>query len=151
MGMISEFKEFALKGNLVDMAVGIVVGGATGSLVGSLIDNLINPITSLFMGSGGLSGLKAKIGEGTFEKVVNGVVQKDPEGKVLTETGPLYLQYGAFLDAIIKFLILMAVVFVIVKAVNTAKKAAGLVEPPPPQGPTDNELLKDIRNALVKN
>lgn len=151
MGMISEFKEFALKGNLVDMAVGIVVGGATGSLVGSLIDNLINPITSLFMGSGGLSGLKAKIGEGTFEKVVNGVAQKDADGNIITETGPLYLKYGAFLDSGIKFLILMAVVFMIIKAVNTAKKAAGMVEEEAPSGPSDNDLLTEIRDALVKN
>ncbi len=148
MGMISEFKEFALKGNLVDMAVGIVIGGATASLVGSLIDNLINPITSLFMGSGGLSGLKAKIGEGSFEKVVNGVVQKNDAGDVIMDSGPLYLQYGAFIDAFIKFLILMFVVFLIAKMVNTAKKAAGIGEPP--AGPSDNELLTDIRNALVK-
>lgn len=150
MGLIKEFKEFAMKGSLVDMAVGIVVGGATSTLVGSMIDNLINPITSLFMGSGGLSGLKAKIGEGSFEKVVNGVAQKDPEGNVIMETGPLYLKYGAFLDAGLKFLILMAVIFMIIKVVNSAKEAAGLDEPEAPSGPSDNDLLVEIRDALAK-
>lgn len=134
MGMISEFKEFALKGNMVDMAVGIVMGGAVGTLVGSLVENLINPIVGVFTGGQDFGSLSAKIGERTLE---DGTVE------------PLLLNYGAFIGAFINFLILAFVIFMIVKMVNNAKNAMGLAEEEA-AGPSETDLLAEIRDALKR-
>lgn len=134
MGMISEFKEFALKGNMVDMAVGIVMGGAVGTLVGSLVENLINPIVGVFTGGQDFSTFGIKIGESTVD------------GKVV----PLELQIGSFIGAFINFLILAFVIFMIVKMVNNAKNAMGVAEEEAPAGPTETELLTEIRDALKR-
>ena len=135
MGIIKEFKEFALKGNMVDMAVGIVIGGAVGSVVKSMVVNLINPIVGLFTGGVNLSALTMQIGERTLE---DGTSE------------PLMLNYGAFITAFIDFLILAFVVFLIVKAVNTAKKALVAEKEKAPSGPSEVELLVEIRDALTK-
>ncbi len=135
MGMISEFKEFALKGNMVDMAVGIVMGGAVGTLVGSMVTNLINPIVGLFTGGQDFGAMATKIGESV-----------DADGK----TVDLMLNYGAFISAFINFLILAFVIFIMVKVVNNAKKSMGMVEEEAPAGPSDNDLLVEIRDALVR-
>ncbi|MCL4107144.1 UNVERIFIED_CONTAM: hypothetical protein GTU68_039136 [Idotea baltica] len=123
--MISEFKEFALKGNMVDMAVGIVMGGAVGTLVGSMVTNLINPIVGLFTGG-----------------------QDFEDGTKVVED--LMLNYGSFISAFINFLILAFVIFMIVKMVNNAKNAMGLAEEEKPAGPTETELLTEIRDALKR-
>ena len=137
MGMIKEFKEFALKGNMVDMAVGIVMGGAISQVVGSMVENLINPIVGLFTGGTDLGQLSTKIGE----KMVT-----DADGNTVTQD--LMLNYGAFINAFIQFLILAFVVFMIVKSVNNAKRALGLDKPPAPKGPSEVDLLTEIRDAL---
>lgn len=134
MGMIQEFKEFALKGSLVDMAVGIVMGGAIGTLVGSMVDNLINPIVGVFTGGQDFSKFAFPIGESTVD------------GEVV----PLMLNVGSFISAFINFLILAFVIFVIIKIVNTAKKRLIAEEEAAPAGPTEIELLKEIRDALQK-
>lgn len=139
MGMIQEFKEFALKGNMVDMAVGIVMGGAVGTLVGSMVENLINPIVGLFTGGVDLSTLFTKIGERTVE---------DADGQQVVED--LVLNYGAFISAFINFLILAFVIFMIIKMVNNAKKAMNLVEEEAPAGPSEVDLLTEIRDSLKK-
>jgi len=132
--MISEFKEFALKGSLVDMAVGIVIGGAIGKLVGSLLENLINPIIGVFAGGKSFSDFSVKIGESQVE------------GK----TVPLNLEIGAFITAFINFLILALVIFIIVKAVNQAKKALEEEKPKEPADPSQTDLLIEIRDALQR-
>lgn len=148
MGMIKEFKEFALGGSLVDMAVGIVMGGAIGNLVGSLVSNLINPIVGLFMGGTPLTSLAIPIGERKVPRLGDdGEALKDSAGEVLMKTEDLMLNYGAFIDAFIQFLILAFVIFIIVKMVNTAKKRM-IAEAP--AGPTDTELLTEIRDALKR-
>lgn len=131
MGMIQEFKEFALKGNLVDMAVGIVMGGAVGTLVGSMVENLINPIVGLFTGGQDFSTFAFKIGQNADGEALN-------------------LNAGAFISAFINFLILAFVVFMIVKSVNTAKKKLNLAEEAKDPGPSEVDLLKEIRDALQK-
>ncbi len=130
MGMISEFKEFALKGNMVDMAVGIVMGGAVGVLVTSLVENLINPIVGKFTGGVDFSKFGIKIGENEAGEALN-------------------LGVGAFIGAFINFLILAFVIFMIIKIVNNAKKSMGIADEAP-AGPSDNDLLSEIRDALVK-
>ena len=135
MGMIQEFKEFALKGNMVDMAVGIVLGGAVGKLVGSMVDNLINPIVGLFTGGGDLA---------------RGGIQI---GKTVAEDGtevPVLLNIGAFVSAFIDFLILAFVIFMIVKMVNAAKQALVAEKPAVPAGPSEVELLQEIRDSLKR-
>jgi len=135
MGMISEFKEFALKGSLVDMAVGIVMGGAISTLVGSLLTNLINPIIGVFAGGKSFSDLVIKIGE---SKAADGT------------SAPLNLEIGAFITAFVNFLILALVIFIIVKAVNNAKKALSPDKPEAPAGPSQTDLLIEIRDALQR-
>lgn len=129
MGMISEFKEFALGGSLVDMAVGIVMGGAIGGLVKALIDNLISPIIGLGCGGVDFSTMGTEIG-----RSVDGT--------------PLMLQYGAFINAFIQFLVLAFVIFIIVKMVNSAKKRFNAEAAA--AGPSDIDLLTEIRDALKK-
>ena len=136
MGMVQEFKEVALKGSLVDMAVGIVMGGAIGTLVGSLIDNLIDPLVGLATGGVSLGGLKSQIGERTVE--VDGV----------STIEPLYLNYGAFMNAFMQFLILAFVIFMIIKAVNSAKRTMAMEDEA--AGPSEVDLLTEIRDSLKK-
>ena len=132
MGMIQEFKEFALGGNMVDMAVGIVVGGATGKLVGDMVDHLINPIVGKFAGGVDFGAMATDLAsEGAAE--------------------PLLLKWGAFISSFINFLILMFVIFIMIKMINNAKKSMNLQPPPPADpGPSEIDLLKEIRDALKK-
>lgn len=136
MGMVKEFKEFALNGSMVDMAVGIIMGGAIGTLVGSLIENMINPIIGMFMGGTDFGTMAAKIGEKT--EMIEGV----------ETVVPLNLKYGAFIASFINFLVLAFVIFMIAKMVNNAKKRMGLAGPA--DGPTEVDLLTEIRDSLRK-
>lgn len=135
MGMIQEFKEFALKGNMVDMAVGIVMGGAIGQLVASMVDNLINPVVGLFTGGGDLASGGIQIGTKIAE-----------DGSEV----PLVLNVGAFVSAFINFLILAFVIFMIIKMVNAAKKSLIKEKPAAPAGPSEVDLLIEIRDSLKK-
>ncbi|MFK7819897.1 MAG: large conductance mechanosensitive channel protein MscL [Planctomycetaceae bacterium] len=151
MGMISEFKEFALKGNMVDMAVGIVMGGAVGGVVNSMVSNLINPIVGLFTGGQDFGALSYPIGSREVAKLDDaGKPVLDAAGEAIMLVEPLNLNYGAFITAFINFLILAFVIFMIVKSVNNAKKAMGMEKEAAPSGPSDNDLLVEIRDALVK-
>jgi len=122
--MLSEFKDFIAKGNVMDMAVGIIIGAAFTAIVGSLVADMINPLIGLFMGGIDFSGLSASVGEATFT-------------------------YGNFIMAIINFLIIAFVVFMLVKAVNKAKGPEEAA-PEEPAGPTQEELLAQILVALKK-
>jgi len=122
--MINEFKDFIAKGNVMDLAVGIIIGAAFTAIVGSLVDDLINPLIGIFMGGVDFGGLTLSVGEATFT-------------------------YGNFIMAIINFLIIAFVVFMLVKAVNSTKKAEEEA-PEEPAGPTQEELLADILAALKK-
>ena len=120
--MLSEFKDFIAKGNVMDMAVGIIIGVAFTAIVGSLVDDLINPLIGLFMGGVDFSGLTASVGDAVFT-------------------------YGKFIMAIINFLIIAWVVFMLVRMVNNLKKEEEAAEEAP-AGPTQEELLAEIRDAL---
>ncbi len=128
--MLSEFKDFIAKGNVMDMAVGIIIGAAFTAIVTSLVEDLINPIISLFMGGIDFSGMGIRLSEG--------------------EDGAIFA-YGNFIMALINFLIIAWVVFMLVKMVNRVKDAAVKEEeaaPEEPAGPTQEELLAEIRDAL---
>ena len=137
--MLNEFKDFIAKGNVMDMAVGIIIGAAFTAIVGSLVSDLINPIISLFMGGVDFSGMYALLGTGEYASIT-----------AAEEAGAAVFAYGRFIMAIINFLIIAFVVFMLVKAVNKTKKAEAPAAPAAPKGPTQEELLADILKALKK-
>lgn len=135
MGMMKEFKEFAMKGNLVDIAVAFVMGGAFGKVVTSFTEGLVAPLVGMLTGkdlSKNMLVLKPEI--------------KDAAGAVTQ--AEVALKWGAFLTAVIDFIIVAFVMFLIIKAINSMKKA----EPPAPDpGPSSTEkLLMEIRDSLKK-
>ncbi|AGI70553.1 large-conductance mechanosensitive channel [Octadecabacter arcticus 238] len=134
--MLKEFRDFIAKGNVMDMAVGIIIGAAFTAIVGSLVADLINPIISLFMGGVDFGGLFANL-NGDYATI-----------EAADEAGAAVFAYGRFIMAIINFLIIAFVVFMLVRSVNKLKKAE--VEAPAPAGPTQEELLADILAALKK-
>jgi large conductance mechanosensitive channel len=129
MGIAAEFKEFAMKGNVVDMAVGVIIGAAFGKIVGSLVENVIMPPIGLVMGGVNVSDWATKIGMATDGKAV-------------------MLKYGAFLQTVIDFLIIAIVIFMAIKGLNKLKKPAPTAAPPPP--PAQEVLLGQIRDLLAK-
>jgi large conductance mechanosensitive channel len=136
--MLKEFKEFIAKGNVMDMAVGVIIGAAFTAIVGSLVADLINPIISLFMGGVDFGGLFANL-NGDYATI-----------EAADEAGAAVFAYGRFIMAIINFLIIAFVVFMLVRSVNKLKKAEVEVPAPAPEGPTQEELLADILAALKK-
>ncbi|SEK72287.1 large conductance mechanosensitive channel [Roseovarius azorensis] len=136
--MIQEFKEFIARGNVMDMAVGIIIGAAFTAIVSSLVADLINPIISLFLGGIDFSGLYVLLGSGDYPSIA-----------AAEEAGAAVFAYGRFIMAVINFLIIAWVVFLLVKAVNRARpaKAEAPVEDP---GPTELDILMEIRDSLKK-
>lgn len=134
MGMVSEFKEFAMKGNLVDMAVGFVMGGAFATVVKSFIDGVFMPIISPIMGGVDVGDLKFTMSEAIMEG-----------DKVIKPAA--IVEYGQFINAVISFLIVAFVMFMIIKGMNKAKKAE---EEAPAAPPVNEVLLAEIRDLLKK-
>ena len=129
MGFIKEFKEFAMKGNVMDMAVGVIIGGAFGKIVSSLVDDVLMPAIGMVTGNVDFTSLVCKIGEGE---------------------GAAVLKYGTFIQNIIDFLIIAFCIFLMIKGMNklTAKKEE---EPAPePEPSAEEKLLGEIRD-LLKN
>ena len=122
MSLISEFKEFAMKGNVMDLAVGVIIGGAFGKIISSLVDDVLMPIIGTLVGN-------------DFEKLsttINGATVK----------------YGMFIQNVVNFIIIAFVIFMMIKAMNKMKKAE---EAAPPAGPSPTDaLLMEIRDALKK-
>lgn len=137
--MISEFKDFIAKGNVMDMAVGIIIGAAFTAIVTSLVGDLINPIIALFTGGIDFSGWFYILGDGECASV-----------DACAEAGIPIFAIGNFIMAIINFLIIAFVVFLLVKMVNRVKEAAEKKEEEAEEeaGPTQEELLAEIRDAL---
>ena len=136
MSMVKEFREFALKGNMVDMAVGIIIGGAFGGLVKAIVDYIMMPPLGFLIGGMDFSDFKWVMREATYE----GAKLVKPAAE---------LQYGAFITVLINFTIVAFALFLVVKAINTARaRLEPPKAPPPPKGPSSEELLTDIRNLL---
>jgi large conductance mechanosensitive channel len=139
MGMMQEFRDFAITGNVIDLAVGVIIGGAFGKIVTSMTDDLIMPIISLITGGG--TDFSAKY-------IVLGGAEKVQAGMSLAAAkaaGANVLAWGSFITAIINFLILAFVIFLIVRQANK-------IMPPPPaaSGPSEVDLLTEIRDELKK-
>lgn len=138
--MIQEFREFAVKGNVIDLAVGVIIGGAFGKIVSSLVDDVIMPIVGSLFGSLDFSNLYlplATVPPGT-----------EPTLAAMKAAGIPTLAYGNFISVAINFLILAFIIFVMVKQINRLKRATP--PPPPPATPEDILLLREIRDNLRK-
>ena len=142
MGMLKEFKDFAMKGNLVDIAVAFVMGGAFGKVVTSFTDGLVAPIIGLITGGVDFSQKKTILQHGVAEV-------KDASGAVTTPAvAEIALKWGSFITNIIDFIIVAFVMFMIIKAINSMKKKAEEAAPPAP--PEEVTLLREIRDSLKK-
>lgn len=137
MSMMSEFKEFIAKGNVLDLAVGVIIGAAFGKIVTSLTDDLIMPVVGKIFG--GLDFSAKYI-------VLSGDVAPGTPLDAARKAGANVLAYGSFVTAVINFLIMAFVIFQIVKAANKAMPPA----PAAPAGPTEVDLLTEIRDSLKK-
>ncbi|MEI9913309.1 MAG: large conductance mechanosensitive channel protein MscL [Bacteroidota bacterium] len=134
MGMLKEFKEFAMKGNLVDIAVAFVMGGAFGKVVTSFTEGIVSPLIGLIGG--------ADLSKNMF-KLKDAV--KDETGKITSEA--VFLKWGDFVTAIINFIIVAFVMFLVIKAINSMKKKEEAIPAAPPE---DITLLREIRDELKK-
>ena len=139
MGMMSEFKEFALKGNVMDLAVGVIIGGAFGKIVDSLINDIIMPVIGKILGNVDFSNMFIKLAEGPA-----GIPQTYAE---LKKAGVPLLAFGNFTTIVINFAILAFVIFWMVKTMNRMKKEAPVAPAAPPE---DVVLLREIRDALKR-
>ncbi len=131
MSLASEFKEFAMKGSVIDLAVGVVIGAAFGKIVSSLVGDIIMPPLGLVIGSVNFTDLALQIGT-------------NPAGK------PVLFRYGAFVQTVFEFAIVALALFMVIKAINRLKRPAPApaAEPPPP--PKSELLLREIRDLLAR-
>ena len=130
MSIGSEFKEFAMKGNVVDLAVGVIVGGAFGKIVSSLVGDVITPVLGKIIGGVNFTDLAISLGN-------------DPKG------APVLVKYGSFLQSIFDFVIIAFVIFIALRGINNLKKPAPpAADAPPPPPPRQEVLLEEIRDAL---
>ena len=142
--MLSEFRDFIARGNVMDMAVGIIVGAAFTAIVTSLVNDLIQPIIGLILGGVDFSNYFITLDGGDYATLA-----------AAQEAGAATFNYGQFITALINFLIIAFVVFLLVKAVNRIKDMAEREEaapeqPPEPAGPSQEELLAEIRDLLAR-
>jgi len=142
MGMMQEFKDFAVKGNVVDMGVGIVIGAAFTTIVKSFVADIVNPILGVITGGIDFSNLFVNLGAGEFDSL-----------KAAQEAGAPTINYGLFINAIISFVIVAWVLFLVVKGVNRLKKELEeekAAEPDaPPEPSAEEKLLTEIRDLLA--
>jgi large conductance mechanosensitive channel len=140
MGFIKEFKEFAINGNLVDLAVAVVIGGAFGKVVSSFIDGMVMPAIGMLTGGVDFNNMKKILKEGVAES-------KNADGSVIAAVPEVAIKYGTFITVAIEFLVVAFVVFMVIKAMNTMKKK----QEEAPAGPSSTDaLLMEIRDALKK-
>ncbi len=137
MGLLKEFKEFAMRGNVLDMAVGIIIGAAFGKIVSSLVNDVIMPPIGKLMGNVDFSNLFINLGGGDYASLA-----------AAKQAGAATLNYGLFLNTVLDFIIVAFAIFVMIKAMNMAKRKeeAKPAPPPPPSG--EEKLLGEIRDLL---
>ncbi|HTC15973.1 MAG TPA: large-conductance mechanosensitive channel protein MscL [Steroidobacteraceae bacterium] len=131
MSLASEFKEFAMRGSVIDLAVGVVIGAAFGKIVSSLVGDVVMPALSPILGSVNFTDLSLRIAT-------------DSAGK------PVLLKYGSFLQTIFEFIIIALAIFVVIKGINRLKRPAPAAAAAPPPPTKTEALLQDIRDILAK-
>lgn len=144
MGMIKEFKEFAVKGNAFDMAVGVIIGGAFGTIVTSIIDDLVMPIVAAIVGKPDFSSIFFAMGEGA------GNIPAGATLEAAREAAPnaAIFAYGNFITVAINFILLALVVFMLVKMLNNMKRKQAEAPEAPPAPSNEEVLLTEIRDLL---
>jgi len=141
--MLQEFKTFAMKGNVVDMAVGIVIGTAFGAIVGSAVSDVLMPVVGLLLGGADFSNLFLVLQQGT---------PPGPYGslELAREAGAVAVGYGVFINAIVNFLIVAFALFLVVKGMNAARQQEAKAPAPPPAPSKEETLLAEIRDLLAR-
>jgi large conductance mechanosensitive channel len=142
MGMMQEFREFAVKGNVIDLAVGVIIGGAFGKIVDSVVADLIMPVVGLVFGKLDFSNLFVVLG--TVPAGVPNTLD------ALRKAGVPVLAYGNFITIAVNFAILAFIIFMMVKQINRLKRAEPAPAPAAPVTPEDVVLLREIRDSLRK-
>ena len=139
MGMMKEFKEFAMRGNVVDLAVGVVIGGAFGKIVDSLVKDVIMPVVGKMMGGVDFKQLYVNLGDQVFDTL-----------DAAEKAGAPLIKYGAFINTIVDFVIVAFVIFLVIKAMNNMKRAEEAIPAEPPAPAEEVLLLREIRDSLKK-
>lgn len=137
MSMMSEFKEFAVKGNAVDMAVGIIIGGAFGKIVSSLVNDVIMPPIGQILGGVDFASLFYTLGGVSYETLA-----------AAEEAGAAVVKYGSFIQTVFDFLIIAFVIFMMVRAMNNLRKKEEEAPAAPPEPSDEVKLLTEIRDSL---
>ncbi len=141
--MLKEFKDFIMRGNVVDMAIGIVIGAAFGAVVKSFVDNILMPPIGLLMGGRDFADLfvvlKAGVQPGPY-----------PTLEAAKEAGAVVWPWGVFINEVVTFLIIAFAIFLVVKAINNMKKKEEEAPPAPPEPSAEEKLLSEIRDLLAQ-
>jgi len=140
MGFVKEFKEFAVKGNVIDLAVGVIIGAAFGKIVDSVINDLIMPLIAKVIGSPDFSN--------AYIALVDGITPGTPLADA-KKIGPVFA-YGNFITVAINFLILAFVIFLMIKAINKLRREEEAAPAPPPEPSSTDKLLMEIRDQLKR-
>ncbi len=138
MGFIKEFKEFAIKGNVIDLAVAVIIGGAFGKIVSSFVKDIVMPPIGVLLGGVEFTDLAL-------------VLRESSVGPAGEELGPVLLTYGIFIQNVVDFLIIAFVIFLAIKGINSMKKKEEAAPAAPPAPPKSEVLLEEIRDLLKKN
>ncbi|MEN2282558.1 large-conductance mechanosensitive channel protein MscL [Algoriphagus sp. SE2] len=138
MGMLKEFKEFAVKGNVVDLAVAVIIGGAFGKIVSSFVNDIVMPPIGMLLGGVDFKELAVVLKEAVV----------DDAGEVVTTA--VTLNYGSFIQNVVDFVIIAFVIFLAVRTINNMKKKEEAAPAPPPAPPKSEVLLEEIRDLLKK-
>jgi large conductance mechanosensitive channel len=138
--MLQEFKEFAVKGNVMDMAVGIIIGGAFGKIVASFVADVIMPPIGMLMGGVDFASLFTSLDGSSYETL-----------EAAKAAGAATLNHGAFIQSVVDFLIVAFAIFMMVKWINSLKKKEEAKPAPPPEPSKEEKLLTEIRDLLAKN
>ena len=137
--MLKEFKEFAMRGNVMDMAIGIVLGGAFGKIVSSFVNDVLMPVLGKLTGGVDFSQLFLSLTADSY-----------PSLAAAEEAGAAVMRYGAFVQFVVDFIIIAFAIFMVVKAMNNLKKKEEAAPPPPPKPSAEETLLTEIRDLLQK-
>ncbi len=138
--MLKEFKDFAMRGNVMDMAIGIIIGGAFGTIVKSLVSDIIMPPIGILLGGVDFTNIFLTLKGDTFDTL-----------EAAKKAGSVTMNLGVFMNAVISFTIVAFSVFLLVKAMNSAKREEEKAPEAPKAPPRNEVLLEEIRDALVKN
>ena len=141
--MLNEFKEFAMKGNVVDMAVGIVIGAAFGTIVSSLVNDVIMPPVGILLGDVDFSNLFYVVKEGTTPGPYESVA-------MAKEAGAVTINWGLFINTIISFIIVALAVFFVIKGINNMRREQEEAPEAPPEPSAEEKLLTEIRDLLKR-